>query len=97
VTVPGLIDGDSINPGAKARLPAKPVNGGKDAKKDFLRKIERFFTIAEQVGGQLDDHPMVLGHELGAGRLVVGGTALHKRRFAAIDVEPADDTCLLLH
>ena len=94
VPVPSLIDGDPINPGAKARLASEPANRGKDAKEDFLREIERFFAIAQQVGGELDDHPLVFGHQLGAGRLVVDCTPLHERRFAAT-VEPTDDTRLL--
>ena len=67
----------------------------KDAEEDFLGEIERLFAIAQQVGGELDDHPLVLGDELGAGRFVADGTALHERRFAAADVEPTDDARLL--
>ena len=70
VAVPRLIDGNPIDPGAQARLTAEPVNGAKDPKEDFLGKVERLFAIAQQVDRELDDHPLVFGHQLGAGRLV---------------------------
>ena len=91
VAVARLVDGDAVDPGAQARLAAEPVDGAEDAQEDFLRQVERFVAIAEQVHRQLDDHPLVLGHELGAGRLVAGGAALDQRGFAAADVRPTDN------
>lgn len=70
------------------------MNRRKDAQEDFLGKIQRLFPIAQQVRRKLDNHPLVFGHELGAGRFVVDCTPLHKCRFAASDVEPTDDTRL---
>jgi hypothetical protein len=95
VTVPGLIDGNPINPGAKTGLAPEPVNRGKDAQEDFLRQIERLLAIAEQVGGELDDHALMLRHQFGAGGFVADCAALHQRRLAAIDVQPTADTRLL--
>jgi hypothetical protein len=95
VTVPGLIDGDPVDPGAQAGLTPEPVNRGKYTQEHFLGEIERFFAIAQQVRGELDDHSLVFRHELGAGRFVADCTPLHERRFAAADVEPTDDARLL--
>ena len=83
VPVARLVDGDAVDPGAEARLAAESVNGAEDAEEDFLRQVQRFVAIAEQVHGQLDDHPLVLGHELGAGRFLAGGAALDERRLTA--------------
>ena len=71
------------------------MDGAEDAQEDFLREVERLFAVAQQVDGELDDHALVLGDQLGAGRFVAGGTALHERRFAAADVGPTGDTRLL--
>ena len=93
--VASLIDGDPVNPGPKARLAPEPVNDGEDAHEHFLRKIQRLFAIAEQVGRQLDDHALVFSHQFRAGRFVARCTALHERRFAAADVQPTADARLL--
>ena len=61
-----------------------------DAEEDFLREIERFVVIAEEVQRQLVDHPLMLGDQLGAGVLVAGGAALNQRRFAPADFGPGD-------
>ena len=95
VPVARLVDGDAVDPGAEARLAAEPVDGAEDAQEDFLRQVERFVAIAEQVHRQLDDHALVLGDELGAGRFVAGGAALDERRLAAADVRPTGDPRLL--
>ena len=62
----------------------------KDAEKDFLREVEGFVVVAEQVQRELIDHPLVLGDELGAGVFVAGGTALDEGGFPAPDVRPCD-------
>ena len=95
VAVARLVDGDAVDPGAEARLAAEAVNGAEDAEEDFLRQVERFVAIAEQVHRQLDDHPLVLGDQLGAGRFVAGGAALDERGLAAADVGPTGDARLL--
>jgi hypothetical protein len=71
------------------------MEGGEDAQEYVLRKIQRLFAVAQEVGGELHDHALVLGHELGARRLVVADAPLHQGRFAAVDVEPIGDTSLL--
>ena len=95
VAVARLVHGDAVDPGAQARLAAEPVNRAEDAEEDFLGEVERFVAIAEQVHRELDDHPLVLGDQLGAGRFVAGGAALHERRLAAADVRPTGDARLL--
>ena len=70
------------------------MNRPEDAKKDFLRKVEGLFSIAEQIAGQLDHGPLVLSDELRRRPFVARGTALHKRRFAIADVRPTDDARL---
>src|SRR5207244_2158231 len=42
MAVTGLIDGDAIDPGAKAGLAPKAVNGAKNPQEDFLGKVEGF-------------------------------------------------------
>ena len=76
VPVARLVDGDAVDPGAEARLAAESMNGAENAKEDFLRQVQRFVVMAEQVHGQLHDHPLVLGHELRTGRFLTGRTAL---------------------
>ena len=94
VPVARLVHRDPVNPGAKARLAAKPVNGPEHPEEDVLRQVERFVAVAQQVHRQLDDHPLMLGDELGAGRLLAGDAPLHERRLAAADVRPTRDTGL---
>ena len=95
VAVARLVHGDAVDPGAQARLAAEAVNRAEDAEEDFLGEVERFVPVAQQVHGQLDDHPLVLGHQLGAGRFVARRAALHERRLATADVRPTDDARLL--
>src|SRR5262249_46124418 len=95
MAVPSLIQGDAIDPGPQARLTAEAMDGAEDAKEYFLREIERFVAVAEQVDRQLNDHPLMLSHQFRAGRFVPGCTALHKRRFAAADVRPTRNPRLL--
>ena len=95
VPVARLVHGYAIDPGAKARLSAKAMNGPEDAEEDFLREIERFVAVAEEVHRELHDHALMLSHELGAGRLVARCTALHKRRLTAADIRPTRNPRLL--
>ena len=71
------------------------MNGAKNAKKDFLGKIQRLVAIAQQADGELYDHPLVLGHQLDASRFFARRTPLYQRPLAATDVGPADDTGVL--
>ena len=95
VAVPRLIDGDAVDPGAKARLAAEAADGAEDAEEDLLGEVEGFVAIAEQVHRQLDDHPLMLGDELGEGGFVARCAPLDERRFAAADFRPTDDAGLL--
>jgi len=95
VAIARLVDGDAIDPRAKAGLPAEPVDGPEDAEKDFLREVQCFVAIAKQVHGQLNHHPLVFRDQIRAGHLVAFGAALHKRRLTAADLGPTDDSRLL--
>jgi hypothetical protein len=95
VAITGLVDGDAVDPGAKARLAAEAVDRSEDAEEDFLREVEGFVAVAEQVHRQLHDHALVLGDELRAGKLFPGGTALDQHRLSAADVRPARNPRLL--
>ena len=95
VTVPRLVHRDAVDPGAQARLPAKSMDGAKDAEEDFLGEVQRLVAIAQEVDGELHDHPLMLGHELGAGRLVAHGAALHQGGFTPAYFGPRCDARLL--
>ena len=85
-----LVDDDAVDPGAEGRLAAEAVDGAEDPQEDFLREVERFVVVAEEVQRQLVDHPLVLGHQLGAGILVARRAALNQGRFPPADVGPGD-------
>ena len=70
VAIARLVDGDAVDPGPQARLTAEPMNRPEDAKEDFLGEVERLVAVAQQIDRQLDDHPLVLGDQLGARPLV---------------------------
>ena len=95
VPVPRLVDGDAVDPGPQARLTTEPVNGPEDPEEHFLRQVERFVAIAEQVHRQLNDHSLVFADQLGAGRLVARRTPLHEGGLPAVDVGPTRDARLL--
>ena len=71
------------------------MNRSKDAEEHFLGDVEGFVAVAQQVDRQLNDHPLVLADQLGAGQLVFQCTALHQRRFASADIRPTGDPFLL--
>src|ERR1700716_834439 len=70
------------------------MNGSEDAQEDFLRKIQGLVAITEEVDCELNNHPLVLGNQLGAGLLVARSAALDERRLASTDVRPADNARL---
>ncbi len=65
------------------------MDGAEDPQEHFLGDVERFFAVAEQVEGKLEDHPLVLHDEFRAGRLVPGGAALDERRFPSAQLRPS--------
>ena len=79
LAVPRLVDDDAVDPGAERGLAAEGVNGAEDPQEDFLREIERFVVVAQQVERQLVDHALMLVDQLGAGILVARGAALDQR------------------
>jgi hypothetical protein len=76
LAVAGLVDDDAVNPGLESGLAPEIVNGAEDAEEDFLREIHRLVAVAQQVQGELIDHPFVPGHEFGAGCRVPRRAAL---------------------
>src|SRR6185436_5411174 len=90
LAVARLVDHDAVDPGAEGRLAAKSVDGAEDAQEDFLREVQRFVMVAQQVQGELVDHALMLADELSAGVLVADGTALNQPGFAPVDVGPCN-------
>ena len=76
-------------------MTAEPMNRAEDAKEDFLREVERFVAVAQQVHRQLHDHALVFRHQLGTRRLIAFGAPLHERGFAIADFGPSDYTRVL--
>ena len=95
VAVARLVHGDPVDPRAQAGLPAESLNGAEDAQEDFLGQVERFVAIPEEVHRELDDHPLVLGNQFGAGHLLARGAPLHEHCFPAADLRPLGDARLL--
>ena len=75
-------------------MTAESMNGTEDAQEDFLREIQGLVAIAEEVDRELNNHPLMLGHQLGAGLFVARSAALYERRLAPTDVRPADNARL---
>jgi len=71
------------------------MDGAEDPEEDLLRQVQRFVAVAEQVHGKRDDHPLVLGNELRACRLLARSAALDERGFAAADVGPTRNSRVL--
>ena len=88
LAVARLVDRDSINPGLQRRLPAKRGQGAEDPQEHFLRQVERFITVAKQMQGELEHHPLVTGDQLGTRGLLAGGAALNQRGLAGANLSP---------
>jgi hypothetical protein len=95
VPIPGLIHSDPVDPGAQAGLAAEAVDRPEHPQEDLLRQIESFVAIAQEVHRQLNHHPLVLGDQLGTGRLLGLGTLLHECRLTAANLGPTRDARLL--
>jgi hypothetical protein len=95
VAVPCLVDGDAVDPGAKARLPPEAADRPEDAEKDLLGEVQGFLAVAKQVDCELHDHPLMLGDELSAGRFLARCATLDERRFADADFGPTNYAGLL--
>ena len=57
-----------------------------DPQEDLLRKIERFFAVAQQMGSQPQHQAMVLEHQRRVGGLVAREAPFDERGFAAGDL-----------
>jgi hypothetical protein len=88
LAVPGLIHDDAEDPGTEGGLTAEAMDGSEDAQEDFLRHVQRFFAVAEQIERELEHHPLVLDDEFGTCRFVAGGAALDERRFTPTQLRP---------
>src|SRR4029453_8912212 len=66
------------------------MDGAEDPEEHFLREIQRLVVVAQQVQGELVDHPLVLAHQVGARILITGGAALNQAGFPPVDVGPSD-------
>ena len=62
-----LVDDDAEDPGAQRGLRAEAVQGAEDPEEHFLGHVERFFAVAQEMGGEPEDQPVVLEHERGVG------------------------------
>ena len=67
-------------------MTAESMDGAEDAQEDFLRKIQGFVAVAEEIDRELNNHSLVLGDQLGAGLFVARSAALYERRLAPTDV-----------
>ena len=92
VAVACLIDGDAIDPRSQARLATEAVDRAEDAEEHVLREVQGFVAIAQEVDSQLNHHPLVFANELSAGEFVADCATLHKRRLAAADIRPTDNS-----
>src|SRR6478672_422211 len=88
LTVPCLVDDDPVNPGPQARLPAEGVDGPEHAQEHFLREVEGFVVVVQQVQRQLIHHALVLVDQLRTRVLVPRRTPLDERRLATPYVAP---------
>jgi hypothetical protein len=51
-------------------------------------------VVPEEVHRQLDDHPLVVGDELGERHFVPGGTPLDERGLASANLRPSNGPSL---
>jgi len=94
VSIPCLVDDDSIDPRAEARLAAESADRAEDQKEDFLGEVEGFVAVAEQVHRQLHDHPLMLGQQLGVRRVVAGSAPLDEGALPTVERRKPDDPSL---
>ena len=85
-----MIHHDAIDPGAQRGLPTEVVQPAKHAQEDFLREVEGFLRLPQQLKRQLVHHALVIGHKPRAGCLVSRGTLLHKRPVGACRIGPRE-------
>src|ERR687891_596165 len=90
-----LVDDDAVDPGAEGGLAAEARQRPEDPEEHFLGKVERLVGVAEEVQGEVVDHALVGGHQVGAGAFVARGAALDQRSLTAVDFRPADRASVL--
>ena len=81
---------DAVDPGLQGRLAAEVADGAEDAEEDFLGEVEGLVAVAQQVQGELIDHALVTGDQLGTRRLFARGATLDERRLAVADFSPTE-------
>jgi hypothetical protein len=84
--VADLIDDNAEDPRAQRRLPAEPMKRAEHAQENFLGQVERLFPVAQQMGRQPEDEPMMLEYQRGVSHFVARQTALDEYSIAAGDL-----------
>src|SRR5574341_2419380 len=87
--IPRLIYGNAVNPRPQRGLTTEAMQRSKDSQEDFLRQIEGFVAISEQMAGQPEYHAMVLRNKECTCILVARDTALHEQAFTPRNFSPA--------
>ena len=68
-----------IDPGPQRRLASELAQRTEHPQEDFLGEIQRFLRVGEQVQGKLIHHPLVIGYQAGASRLIASQAFLRTR------------------
>ena len=76
--VVALIDDDAVDPGLDAAATFEAADGAIDLQEDVLRDVLGFLRVAQEPGGQIEDHPVTIRMVFGGGGLEVGEFQLHK-------------------
>ncbi len=57
-------------------MTAELAEGAEDTQKDFLREVQGFLRVPQQMQGELIHHALVIGDQPGAGFFIAGRTLL---------------------
>lgn len=90
LTIAGLIDHDSENPGSERGLTAKPVERPENPHEHFLGQIERLLAIAKQMSGESENKMVVLKDQLGAGSFIARDASLNQSSLGSRQFWPAE-------
>ena len=61
--VAALVDDDAVDPGLEAAAALEAAEHAEDLEEDLLGEVARLFAVAQQAGGQVEDHPLVEAHQ----------------------------------
>lgn len=90
LTIAGLIDHDSENPGSERGLTAEPVERPENPHEHFLGQIEGLFAIAKQMSGESENKMVMLEDQLGAGSFIARDASLDQSSFGSRQFWPAE-------